>query len=383
MHKINHKNIYGAKSLLLLVLFLLPFSPPALRAQNVGNWNFNSILTGVPGSFNTITIADFSPAVPIHAFNGGTEYFGEGVWPAGAINTNMYLEFAMVPLPGYQLDINSIILRIRRSNTGTPAGAGPTSWALRSSNDLFTNDIASGSMTLNYADYTVNLPGSFLSQYLPVVFRLYGYHSTVNPGGNSRLVVDNITAKGLGYLLPVKLGALNGAITNNKPVISFSLYTTEKNNRYLLERSFDALNFTTVTTLIETDNAAEKKYVYTDNSAVSNDAPEWYYRLHIVNTLGAHSYSNTIVLKTKNSMLPLKTSIRNNQLLLAGNFSETAKYYADVSTVGGQVVSRKMLNIVKGYNSIALPLNASVNNSCVVHVYNSNGYSSSAVVIHQ
>src|SRR3954463_2770806 len=76
-----------------------------IYSQNIGNWTFNNTLTGTPGSYNTVTAADFSSAVPIHSFNGGTEYFGENGWPSGSINTSTYLEFSLTPSPGYQLDI--------------------------------------------------------------------------------------------------------------------------------------------------------------------------------------------------------------------------------------------------------------------------------------
>ncbi|MEP7277632.1 MAG: hypothetical protein ABI813_03220, partial [Bacteroidota bacterium] len=166
--------------------------PRDTTAQSIGGWTFNNLLTGTPGLYNTISTADFSAGIPTRAFNGGTEYYGQNGWPSGALNTAKYLQFSLTPSAGYQLDISTLVLRIRRSNTGSPAGSGPTSWALRSSLDGFTTDIASGTMTHAYANYTVTPGTGFLNLYSTVVFRLYGYTASTGSGGNSRFVVDNI-----------------------------------------------------------------------------------------------------------------------------------------------------------------------------------------------
>ena len=234
-------------------------------AQSIGNWAFNGILTGTPGLHNTVSNADFSASVPIHTFNGGTEYFGENGWPAGSINTSMYMQFSLTPLSGYQLDISTLVLSLRRSNTGSPAGSGPASWSLRSSLDGFTVDIATASMTHVYANYTVTPGSSFLNLYSTVTFRLYGYNTTISSGGNSRVVIDNITVNGIGYLLPVKPGALQAFIQEEKVNLTYTVYSTEKNSRYLIERSADGIHYTSISNTEETTASAEKQYAYTDD----------------------------------------------------------------------------------------------------------------------
>ena len=383
MHKTNNKQNHGVKLCrgLLFYLFLLPVFPGTANSQNIGNWTFNSILTGVSGSFNTISIADFSTGVPVHSFNGGSEYFGEGVWPAGGINTNMYLEFTILPLPGYQLDITSLMLRIRRSNTGTPAGAGPTSWSLRSSTDGFSSDIASGSMTLTYANYAVPLTSSFLNQYLPVVFRLYGYNSTVNPGGISRLVIDNITATGLGYLLPVKLGALSATISGDNPALSFIAYETEKDSHYTVERSGDGISFTSITDIVEKENAAEKKYSYADNTTSVHDLAAWYYRIHVISSAGMHSHSANVLVKMKSSVAQVRSFISKKQLYISGSLLTGGEYFADLHTTSGQLLAHIPFTASSGYNTFSFPLDKFLPAACVVHVYNKNGWSVSTVSV--
>jgi len=355
----------------------------SLKAQNIGNWTFNNTLTGTPGSFNTISTADFSAGVPTHSYNGGTEYFGENGWPSGALNTAMYMQFSLTPSAGYQLDISSLVLTIRRSNTGSPAGAGPNSWALRSSLDGFTTTIASGSMTYNYANYTVTPGSSFLNLYGTVTFRLYGYNTTVNPGGNNRLVIDNITVKGLGYLLPVKLGAFTAAITDSRVNISYTVYNTEKNSLYLIERSPDGINFSTVHTTEETDNTAEKKYACTDDLPLLNSVSQLFYRVRLISQSAAPAYSASIVVKRNISALPVKTFIRNNQLYISGTLPNDGVYQADVYTTAGQALRHIVFTATAGYNTCTLPLNMPAPASYIIHLSGNKGYSSAVLSVNQ
>ena len=265
-------------TLLIITLLTFIFLPgQKIFAQSIGNWTFNNVLTGTPGLFNTISSADFSVAVPIHSFNGGTEYFGENGWPSGSINTAMYMQFSLTPLSGYQLDISSLVLRLRRSNTGSPSGSGPTGWSLRSSLDGFATNIATGSMTLIYADYTVTPGAGFTNIYTAVTSRLYGYNASSGSGGNSRLVVDNIRANGIGYLLPVRLGSLTAAATTEKINLYYTVYNTEPGNHYIIERSTGDAGFTALHTTEENDDAAEKKYTYADDISLLNGAEQVFY----------------------------------------------------------------------------------------------------------
>lgn len=379
------KNYRSAFYKLLAVLWIVTESllPRSIYAQNIGNWTFNNILTGTPGPLNTISNADFSASVPIHAFNGGTEYYGENGWPAGALNTSMYMQFSLTPTAGYQLDINSIVLTIRRSNTGSPAGSGPTSWSLRSSLDGFTSDIASGSMTLTYANYSVTPGSSFLNIYSTVTFRLYGYNATVGSGGNSRLVADNITVKGLGYLLPVTLGAFNAAIIQDAVNLSYTVYNTGQGSQYVLERSTDGIHFNAVNTTIEVTDAPEKKYVFTDALQALADAASLYYRIHLVNNSGMNIYSFTLRVKNDMHTAPLKMFIRNNQLYISGVLTDGGVYTADVYTVSGQAVSHTIFTAASGYNSYIFPLSKPMPATCIIHVTNGRAYSASAMSYNQ
>ncbi len=359
----------------LVLLFITGLLAPKTNiAQSIGNWTFNGILTGTAGTHNTLSIADFSSGVPIHTFNGSTEYYGENGWPSGAINTAMYLQFSLTPNMGYELDISSLVLTIRRSNTGTPAGSGPTSWSLRSSLDGFTTDITTGSMTLNYANYTITPGSSFLLLTSAVTFRLYGYNASIGSGGNSRFVIDNITVNGLSSLLPVTMGNLQAGLQHDKVNLSYTVYNTEENSRYFIERSADGIHYTTISSNTETTSAAEKSYLYTDDVQTLYAVPQLYYRVCAIGHSGNPVYTSTVTLKKEVNTIQLKTFITNNQLHINGSFPPAA-YRAIIYNTAGQVLSTVLFTATSGYNSFTFSLTKTVPLTSVIHIDNDKGYS--------
>src|SRR5450432_3701365 len=117
---------------LFILLFPALFYSSWMNAQIAG-WDFNGVLTGT-GSANSIAgNASLGSTIAAGgAFNGGTEYYGEGNWPAAGIDLNAYLEFSITPTAGHSITISSLSMQIRRSTTGS-AGGGPNTWSLRSS----------------------------------------------------------------------------------------------------------------------------------------------------------------------------------------------------------------------------------------------------------
>jgi hypothetical protein len=355
-----------------------------ISAQSIGNWNFNNVLTGTPGSHNTVSTADFSVAVPTRAFNGGTEYYGENGWPAGAVNTSVYLQFSLTPVAGYQMDINSIVLTIRRSNTGSPAGSGPTSWCIRSSLDGYTANIASGTMTLTYAAYTVTPGSAFLNLYSATTFRLYGYNASTGAGGMSRLVADNITVNGLGYLLASTLKSFAAIAREKSVALKFSLLNTEKLNQYLLERSTDGSNFTAIHTTEETGNYAEKEYSYIDNSLPAGFS-KLFYRLHVHTQGGQDIYSavSAVALQKTNTGQLLQVFTRQNNLYINGVFNSPGTYQAAIYTISGQLIAHTAVSIAGGYQAFVIPLQVNPSSACVVSLSNGVSCFNSVIVSRQ
>jgi hypothetical protein len=348
--------------------------------QTIGNWAFSGVLTGIPGANNTVTIADFSVGSPVHSFNGGTEYFGEGGWPAGGLNPAVYFQFGLAPIAGFQLDITSVVLRIRRSNTGTPAGSGPVSWSLRSSIDGFATDIASGSMTHNYANYTIAPGSAFLNVYTPVTFRLYGYNMSTGSGGTSRLVIDNISVDGITNVLPLLFTSFMALPRDNKIVLQFSLSNTIAGARYFVERSADGGNFSILHEIGETGAFAERQYTYADNNVPANTI-KLFYRIRAVNTTGRIIYSAVVpVLLQNTARQSLRAIMHDHHLYVSAVFALAGNTEVNLYALTGQRMVHVNYKTSNGYQVLAIPVEQLPAGTYVVNVINGVGQMSCLVV---
>ncbi|HZE83908.1 MAG TPA: hypothetical protein VE035_06335 [Puia sp.] len=241
--------------------------------QNASNWNMNSSLT-VSNTSSNVSASSVTLGNPATtgAFNGGSEYYGEGGWPAGALDPNAYFQFNVKANSGYYLVTNSVTMLMRRSNTGTPAGSGPTKWSLRSSLDNYSSDISTGSMTDAYATYTISLPAAFQSIPSVVTFRLYGYNTTISSGGTSRLVFDNISVQGhaaSGVLAERSIGLEAGVSESNSIALQWDPAGFAAGTIYEVQRSVNGYDFDNIYQ-VQAVTANARTYHYEDLSPFSS-----------------------------------------------------------------------------------------------------------------
>lgn len=353
-------------SVLLHSLIVLP-----CLSQAIGIWTFNGVLTGTGGTYNTASAANFSAGIPTKAFNSGTEYFGEDGWPAGALDPNAYLQFSVTPNTGYQVDISSIVLRIRRSNTGSPAGSGPTAWALRSSIDGYTANLASNSLSYNYALFTVNPGSSFLNQYTTVTFRLYGYNMLINSGGISRVVVDSIAINGIGEVLPVNFTGIKAFRTSNDVTVKWQMNNVLEGTRFNIQRSTNGVDYTALNNITESEYKTTNAYNYLDNH-VPVGSQLLYYRIQGVLPSGKTILSSIVKIssKTANEALIDYTAIQGQSLLTALQTPEKGRYSLSIISLNGAKLQQRSIELEAGVNVITLPLNALAHGTYVVLLTN-------------
>ena len=247
-----------------LTISTLIISSVVVNAQNAGNWNLNGSLTGTPGSHLNVSAISLGSSITSNAFNGGGEWYGEGGWTAaGTPDVNGYVQFSVSGASGYYLTLTGVTLIQRRSNTGTPQGSGPTSWALRSSLDNYATNIITGTMTHDYATATISLPAAFSSIPSAVTFRLYGYNATTASGGGiSRYVFDNISVQGTAHAgtLAAQSLKLDAAEKEGNIALQWQQEGFSEGTEFSLERADDGLNFKSIyktqTTMSFTDATA-------------------------------------------------------------------------------------------------------------------------------
>jgi len=353
-------------SVLLHSLIVLP-----CLSQPVGHWTFTGSTSGTGGTYNTISNADFSAAIPTRMYHGASEYYGEGSWPSSAVpDPSYYLQFTISPNSGYQLDLTSVILRMRRSTTGS-SGSGPNTWSLRSSLDGYTADLGTNTLTSSYNNFTVTFGSGFLHIYTPVTFRLYGYNATVSSGGGlSRVVLDDISVQGIGEVLPVSLTGIQAFRNNSNDInVKWQMNNVEAGTTFNIQRSANGVDYTTLNRVTEKEYKAINAYNYLDDH-VPVVAQPLYYRVQSILPSGRTLLSPVVKMSNKMETKALidYTSIQGQSLLTALQVPEKGLYNLSIIALNGAILQQRSVELDAGVHVIKLPLNAMTHGVYIVRL---------------
>jgi hypothetical protein len=342
---------FPRSSLYTIILGLSVAFPSETAAQVIGNWNFNNTNNGSGSTYNTASSAAFAPAVGSTAFNGGTEYYGHNGWPSGGLDPNYYLEFTLTPNTGYALNIQSLVLRIRHSNTGSSGGSGPKSFSVRSSLDSYSSDLSTGSISGSYATFTI-LPGATHNNVpIAVSFRVYGYNAVIYSGGNNRLVFDNIEVNAIGIVLPHSLISLTGYQHHESIRVNYVINNHAAGTKYTLERSVDANRFEVVNSHREEDTQTLITRQFID-ARLTGNATKYHYRLLSEDPGGNLKISSTIsvscTVKARDYILRSSPGCA----IVSGIFPDHCSLI--IYNSAGIIADRKMLQGNNGFRTIMI-----------------------------
>jgi hypothetical protein len=340
------------------ILFILVtglFSSLAMQAQ-VADWNFNNVLTGT-GSANSIAgNASLGSTIAAGgAFNGGTEYYGEGNWPAAGIDLNAYLEFSITPTAGHSITISSLSMQIRRSTTGS-AGGGPNTWSLRSSLDGYTTDISTGVLTLNSTPATVVTLGvAFMNMPSKITFRLYGYNATLSSGGAlNRFVYDDIQASG-STILPIVFDYFKANDVDQAADIFWKLDGDGNIASLNIERASDGVNFETIKQYNGSQIVAETAFEFVDQ--LNNPSGAYAYRIKLISENGTVSYSSvqTISFDSGNSFQVQGINMgSSNTVSFRVNAVDAGNYTFSLYNLNGNKVAVKSVQMSSGSQTMQM-----------------------------
>lgn len=179
----------------------------------------------------------------------GDDLYNSFLWSTnGTIDLADYIYFTITPKEGYKINFGSLNYNAQRSNTG------PVSFALRSSLDGYTNNIANPAATGGIIDLTAlqNITG-------PITFRLYGYGAIDDLGafGVSDFQFNGIT------VLPVTFGEIAAMQRNGKLKINWQTVSETQNDHFEIEASGDGRSFKIL------DNVRSKALAGNSNSLLS------------------------------------------------------------------------------------------------------------------
>lgn len=150
----------------------------------------NLTISNLSSANNGGTVTMISSSTPSSGYTGasGTNNAGAAA-VSGALNTSTstYFEFTLTPTSGYYVTLSSISFGSRCT------GTGPTNFAVRSSADGYSTNVATGTLTTNstWALYNPTVTSTSSLGSAAITFRIYGYSGT----GNTTIVwrIDDLS----------------------------------------------------------------------------------------------------------------------------------------------------------------------------------------------
>ena len=170
-------------------------TPANLTISNISNAN----------NVGTVTmISSTSPSTGAGTYTGASGTNNAGAAAAsGALNTSTstYFEFTLTPTSGYYVTLSSISFGSRCT------GTGPTNYAVRSSADGYSTNVATGTLTTNstWALYNPTVTSTSSLGSAAITYRIYGYSGT---GAAANTIVWRIDDLSLG-LTVTQMGTNN------------------------------------------------------------------------------------------------------------------------------------------------------------------------------
>lgn len=156
--------------------------------------------------------------------------------------------------------------------------------------------------------------------------------------------------------LPVTLGAFNVVKAGDFANVSWKTLTEENTSHFVVERSYDGVNFTQAATQRAVGNStSEQNYQYSDPLNYNYNIV--YYRLKSVDIDGKFSYSKIVAIRLAGGPVRELTVFPNpftDNVKLQMNATRETAATLRVSNAAGQVVLVRNIQLQKGDNIIVL-----------------------------
>jgi hypothetical protein len=250
---------------------------------------------------------------------------------ASATNkSNAYLEFTITPTTNYEVSITGISFGARSTSTG------PQAFAIRTSKDGYTTNIASGTIpnTSNWTLITPNVTG--IATKAAITVRIYTYNGIGNAiSGTPNVRFDDLIVT-TSTVLPVTLKSISASLINNQPQINWETSNETNFDYFVVEKSFDAKKFVEIGNVISNKANNGSAYQYVDISKTLNTQ---FFRLKMVDKDGTFRYSTVHTVNAQPTVsLALYPNPVTNTIILS---HPKATAYAAVTITGidGKIVA--------------------------------------------
>ncbi|MFT3845059.1 MAG: T9SS type A sorting domain-containing protein [Lacibacter sp.] len=179
--------------------------------------------------------------------------------------------------------------------------------------------------------------------------------------GNERWVIDAVMLmKTSGGPLPVTFANVSAKETNGKVGINWSNLTESEINYYEVERSSDAVNFTTIAKVSpKANNFSSQDYSFTD----ANPNTVNFYRIKAVEFAGTSK--TTVILKVStvkagNAFQVYPNPVKNKVVTIQTSNIQGGIYSAQVLSTNGQVMMSKNITFQSGSASQSFELSGNI-----------------------
>lgn len=173
---------------------------------------------------------------------------------------------------------------------------------------------------------------------------------------NSVSAFNNIfTLSSTAFVLPLSIISFTGNKSGNYNALNWTIANEVNILHYELERSNDAINFTTINIQNAKNNSSNQLYSYDDVAALQNKV---YYRLKCVDNNGQLKYSGIVVItplqNDRKGFYVVKNPVQDNvDMYVSDNLK--GKYNFTIANSAGQIVQSGVIDIkYAGIHSIKL-----------------------------
>jgi hypothetical protein len=253
--------------------------------------------------------------------------------------------------------------------SGTNSGVPVTNPTLSKLNNWFNSSIVISGNTAraNTSDYTGGNSGSSWLEQNGTVVVDFGntlltavtirYRSNAasqsNPGAQA-IGIGNITFQ-RAVVLPITLTSFNGAINNNSVKLNWSGAQEENLDKYIVEKSTDATNWQTLTTVMASGNSSSvKEYSTVDPNAASIN----YYRIKQVERNGNFTYSQVIRIRkgeNEKSEIRLYPNPVISEATVTINSENKLAAHIKIYNQFGMQLQHLQRSLIAGANNIPVP----------------------------
>ncbi len=269
---------------------------------------------------------------------------------------------------------SKVLVKIGLIDTLPSCSAGPDKNVYLPADTVRLNGTASGSTIATYAwrkiagpvQFTIVSAGSASTKVSGLVLGTYQFEfSVIDIRGN---VSKDTVSVNVSSILPVKLLNFAGVARNSKVNLTWVTTSEINSSHYIIERSADGRNFTTIGQVTSNNRDQQNTYTALDNSP---SAGINYYRLVMVDKDGQIAYSKIIAV----NMNSRQTFATENAVVSASNVRLSVTSIKEqqltiiMTDAVGRVVLKKQVQLSTGTNSITDNISAIANNVYYIKLF--------------